>query len=107
MKYVDKKLVLTDCQVIGTLEQFYKNAANEAGYTETEDIMYDCRKILVAPNIQDAVIGAYQGLCPGVSVHDILIYLAISGPKVCEELGMNEVIIQNGFITAKALLNKT
>lgn len=97
--------MLADCQTRETLEKFYKNVTDEAGYTETEDTIYDCRKILVAPNIQNAIIGAYQELYPEVSVQDILIHLTVSGPKVCEGFGINEVIIQNGFITVKSAVS--
>lgn len=103
MEYKGRKLILTENQIRETLGKFYKNVANAAGYTETENTMYDCRKILIAPNIQDAIISTYQEAYPKASVQDILIHLLISGPKVCEGLGINEVIIQNGYITVKSV----
>lgn len=47
-----------------TLSEFYRCMAEEAGHEETEDTVYDCTKILVAPNVQDAIIQA-SGKIPG------------------------------------------
>ena len=43
-------------QMSHTLSEFYRCVAEEAGHEETEDTVYDCTKILVAPNVQDAII---------------------------------------------------
>lgn len=71
------------------------------GYTETEDTMYDCTKIFVAPNVQNAIIRYYETKFPEVSREQIITLLLISGPKVNANLKENEVVIQKGFVSEK------
>lgn len=55
-----RSVILTEKQMGHTLADFYRCVAKEAGHEETEETMYDCTKILVAPDVQDAIIQAYQ-----------------------------------------------
>lgn len=84
-----------------TLSDFYRCVADEAGHEETEDTMYNCTRILVAPDVQDAIIQAYQMKWPDVPMNTIIIRLAISGLKVCDNLHCGEVVIQKGFISMR------
>lgn len=97
----EKIITLAEKQMIHTLSEFYRCVSEEAGHEETEDTVYDCTKILVAPNVQDAIIQAYQERWPEAPMDAIIIRLAISGPKVCGSLHCGQVMIQDGFISMK------
>ena len=84
-----------------TLCDFYRTAAEILGYEENETTMYDCTRILVAAHVQDAIIASYKAACPKVTMEQIIMHLAMSGPKVAEDLGENEVVLQEGFIFMK------
>ncbi len=92
---------LTDGQAKQTLGSFYRSVAQLAGHEETDDTMYNCCKILVSADVQDAIIQAYQDDIPDVSMESIIAMLAMGGPKMNAELGRNEVRIQPGFISTK------
>ena len=94
----EKTVVLTEEQIERTLGDFYRCVAGLVGYEETEDTMYDCTKILVASNVRDAIIRAYQAICPNAPLDAILCTLTMSGPKVSSSLGCGEVAVQTGFI---------
>lgn len=95
-------IFLTDEQAKQTLEDFYRSVAKLAGHEEKEDTLYDCCRILVSANVQDAIIQAYQEKHPDAAGTNIIMLLAVSGPKVDADLGHNEVKIQPGFIRLKA-----
>lgn len=97
----ETSVFLTDGQAKQTLGGFYRSVAQLAGHEETDDTMYDCCKILVSGNVQEAIIQAYQDEIPGVRMESIISLLAIGGPKMNAELGQNEVRIQLGFIRTK------
>ena len=93
----EKSIFLSEEQMTQTLCNFYRTAAEMLGYEENEKTMYDCTRILVAVNVQDAIIASYKAVCPKVTMEQIIIHLAISGPKVAEDLKENEVVLQEGF----------
>lgn len=97
----EKSILLSEDQISQTLYNFYRTATEILGYEEDKKTMYDCRRILVAANVQDAIIASYKAVYPKVTEEQILIHLAISGPKVAEDLTENEVVIQEGFISTK------
>ncbi len=97
----ETSVFLTDGQAKQTLGDFYRSVAQMAGHEEREDTMYDCCKILVSANVQEAIIQAYQEENPGIKMESIIALLAIGGPKMNAELGQNEVKIQPGFIRTK------
>lgn len=98
---METSVFLTGGQEKQTLGDFYRSVAQLVGHEETDDTMYDCCKILVSANVQDAIIQAYQNEIPGVRMESIITLLAIGGPKMNAELGQNEVRIQPGFISTK------
>jgi len=97
----EKSIFLSEEQMTQTLCNFYRTAAEMLGYEENEKTMYDCTRILVAVNVQDAIIASYKAACPKVTTEQIIIHLAISGPKVAEDLKENEVVLQEGFVFTK------
>lgn len=91
-----------------TLLPFYVYVAECMGYKDETVEIYDCRKILVAENVQDAIIEAYREKCPNEYAEypmdvdqEIMKTLAICGPKMSEELLDNQVKVEDGFITFK------
>lgn len=76
------------------------------GYTNTSQLRYDCTKINVAANIQDGFYTYYadkaRETTPDISDNDtkigITMLLAMSGPKVDNNLKANEVEVFDGFI---------
>lgn len=86
--------------------ELYEAVAKEMGYASTKDIQFDCRKINVAKNIQDGFYAYYteldKAIDPSASETDIqaviTMLLAISGPKVDEDLANDKVEVFDGFI---------
>lgn len=97
----EKSVFLSEGQMTQTLCNFYRTAAELLGCEENEDTMYDCTRILVSAKVQDAIIASYKAICPEAAMEQIIILLAISGPKVAEDLGEDEVVLQEGFVIAK------
>lgn len=89
-----------------SLIEFYDMVAREIGYTDIDNLEYDCRKINIAANIQDKFYAFYTDVAKRndktLSDNDIKVgttmLLAMSGPKVDETLKANEVEIFEGFI---------
>ena len=100
-KDTDRHVVLSEEQMAQTLDCFYQTVAETAGYMETEDTLYDCRRILIAPNVRDAIIRYYETAFMGATREQICTLLVMSGPKVDAKLKENEVVIQSGFIGTK------
>lgn len=91
-----------------TLLPFYVYVAECMGYKGEDVEIYDCRNIWVSKNIQDAIIDAYREKFPNEYAKypfdfncEIIKILAISGPKMSEELLDNQVKVEAGFITFK------
>lgn len=91
-----------------TLAPFYVYVAECMGYEDESIEIYDCRKIWVAKNVQDAIIEAYREICPDEYAKypipvdcEIMRILAIGGPKMGEMLLDNQVKVEAGFITFK------
>ena len=97
----DRHVMLSEEEMMQSLPRFYRAVAEAAGYTETEDTMYDCTRILVASNVQDAIIRYYETTSPELSREQVITLLLLSGPKVGAELKENEVVIQERFISEK------
>jgi hypothetical protein len=86
-----------------SIVELYEAVAKEMGYTNTKELQFDCRKINVAHNIQDGFYAHYTASAdPDISENDlqmaITVTLAISGPKVDENLADDEVEVFDGFI---------
>ena len=93
----------TGCDLV----KFYDRGAKTMGYSKVNNLKYDCRKINIAPNIQENFFARYKEIIlakqPVMSESDInaniTILLAMSGPKVDASLKANEVEVFDGFIT--------
>ena len=109
------KLKLNITEPCGLLE-LYELAAREYIHNifngavkavDFSEYKFDCRKIDVANNIQDMFYEYYTNLAKGennsLTDNDIRIgitmLLAMSGPKVNEDLADNEVEIFDGFLS--------
>ena len=97
----DRRMMLSEEKMEQPLPCFYRAVAEAAGYKETENTMYDCTRILVASNVQDAIIKYYETASPRLSREQIITLLLLSAPKVGAELKENEVVIQTGIISQK------
>ena len=91
-----------------TLLPFYAYVGECLGYRDSEVENYDCRKIWVAKNILDAIIEAYQNKVPveyarnpELVDQEIMMTLAMAGPKTDYGLEDNYVRIEPGFVTLK------
>lgn len=82
----------------------YDAVAMVMGYSNINNLEYDCRKINIASNIQDGIYERYMELGRAQNMAecdvriDITMLLAVSGPKVNENLADNEVEVFDGFI---------
>lgn len=99
--WTQKSIFLSEEQMTQTLCNFYRTVAEMLGYEENEKTLYDCTRILVADNVQDAIIASYKAACSKVTTEQIITHLAIFGPKVAEDLKENEVVLQEGFVSTK------
>lgn len=87
-----------------SITELYDAIAMEMGHQNVHKLEYDCRKVNIAKNIQDGIYDKYIELskeekCSEQDVRlGITMLLAISGPKVDEDLEDNEVEIFDGFI---------
>ena len=104
------KLTLTPCDFAEGLMKTYENAARKSGYPITEQTMYDCRKLDVAKNVQDAWISFYHDdaldRSPDLAESDVnqkvMSLLLNYGAKVSPLLSDNEVLIHPGFASEAA-----
>lgn len=84
------------------LPEFYDVIAEKLGYSDTSELQYDCRKINVAPNIQDSFFVQYREAYPDLSESDLNVHvgmlLVCSGPKMDATLKENEVEVFDGFV---------
>lgn len=98
----DTSCIVTIANPKTHLVAFYDAVAREMGFTNPEDLHYDCRKINVAANIQDAFFEFYRETNPDLSAQDVnmgtAMLLMCSGPKVDENLADNQVEVFEGFI---------
>lgn len=97
-------LTLNDSEIENKgVVEFYDSVALHLGYVDIGNLQYDCRKINVALNIQDAIFAAYESsfhepLSKDQAQEEIGMRWVISGPKTKESLANNEIEIQEGFI---------
>ena len=88
------------------LVELYEAVASEMGYLIPDKLHYDCREINVSKEIQDGFYAHYLELIkanePSMPESEarcqITMLLAMSGPKVDENLKANEVEVFEGFI---------
>lgn len=88
------------------LVELYQAVAKEMGHPNPDEVMFDCRNINVAKNIQDGFYAHYREVIreadPNTSDDEarvqITMTLAISGPKVDKNLADDEVEVFDGFI---------
>ena len=87
-----------------SIVELYDTIATEMGCLPTNKHEYDCRKVNIAKNIQDGIYDKYLelGKEQKLSEQDVRVgvtmLLAISGPKVDEDLADDEVEVFDGFI---------
>ena len=86
--------------------ELFDSVAREMGCKNASELNYDCRHINVAKNIQDMFYEFYTQLAreadntiPDSDIKvGITMLLAMTGPKVDEDLADNEVEVFEGFI---------
>ena len=88
------------------LTDLYDAVAKQIGYDDTSELEYDCTKINVSLDVQDAFYEFYAAIAreanPDVTEQEAstatTVLLAVSGPKVDIHLNANEVEVFDGFI---------
>ena len=104
------KMTLTRSDFAEGLVSTYENIARKDGYPVTDNTTYDCSKLDVADNIQDAWISFYRNLAtsehPPLSENEIMqsimALLLNCGAKVSPMLADNEVLVHPGFASEAA-----
>ena len=99
------KMTLEQSDFTEGLVSTYENIARKDGYPVTDHTIYDCRKVDVAANIQDAWIRYYHDQAisehPGIPEPDISRHISAlllsCGAKVDRTLSDNEVLVHPGF----------
>ena len=105
-----KTLSLAPCDFAEGLLKTYENAARKSGYRVTDRTTYDCRKLDVAGNIQDAWISYYRegalagspGLSEGDINQQVMALLLNYGAKVNTALSDNEIQVYPSFASEAA-----
>ena len=88
-----------------SITELYDAIATTMGYSNVDELEYNCCKVNIAKNIQDGIYDKYLelGKEEKLSEQDIRVgvtmLLAVSGPKVDENLADNEVEVLDGFIS--------
>lgn len=86
------------------ITELYDAVAMAMGYGDVSNLLYDCREINIAQNIQDGIYEKYMDAAREDQMTEsdarvgITMLLAISGPKVDENLADDEVEVFDGFI---------
>lgn len=88
----------------------YTNIARKSGYPVTQNTVYDCRKLDIANNIQEAWISFYHDLAitkdplmSEMDIHQSIMMLLLNlGAKVNHSLHDNEVAIMPGFASEES-----
>lgn len=87
-----------------SIVELYDAIATEMGCQNVNELEYDCRQVNIAQNIQNGIyekyieLGHEQKLSEQDVRAGITMLLAISGPKVDENLADDEVEVFDGFI---------
>lgn len=97
MEPAETIIVLTpeEVETSGAFEHFYELAARAINYNVTPNTTYDCRRIRVAQNIQDAWYRYYKNR--GFDATQVTMNLCLAGAKVDADLADYEVAIETGF----------
>lgn len=90
------KLTKTELESVGAFTSFYMLVAKKLGITDSPRTRFNCAKICVAQNIQDAWFVHYTSR--GFSPAQIAMQLCISSAKVDKTLRDFEVAVEDGFI---------
>ena len=64
-----------------SIPNFYKDIARYVGIVITDDTTYDCVHINISPEIQEEWIAGYKKRYPYGDIADLMMVLAIAGPK--------------------------
>lgn len=86
------------------IPELYDVIATTMGHRNVNELEYDCRKVNISKNIQDGIYDKYLALGKeqNLSEQDVRIgvtmLLAVSGPKVDDDLADDEVEVFDGFI---------
>ena len=86
------------------LIDLYDTISTTMGYRNRNELEYDCRKVNIAKNIQDGIYDKFLELGREQKLSDqdvrvgVTMLLAVSGPKVDENLADDEVEVFDGFI---------
>lgn len=87
------------------LSDFYILVAEKIGFADDNTVMYDCRKINIAPNLQEILYAAYRSKHWDIYHRDpedfdfqVTMLMANSGPKVDHKLKSNQAEVFDGYI---------
>lgn len=75
---------------------FYDEVAKKLGYSDTENLNYDCKKIRCSEKIQGLILDYYKQ--QGVADYESGMYWVCYGPKANEDWHGFEVEVEEGFI---------
>lgn len=77
--------------------KFYDAVALELGYKNTDNLNYDCTKILVSSKIQEVILNYYKDVECQDADYTGMIWVAY-GPKAIAEWDGYKVQVEDGFI---------
>lgn len=79
-----------------SITEFYEYVARKANLTVEGDYTFDCRKINVSKDIQEALFKTME--VNGNSQETICMIWCVYGPKAYEEFPNNTVEVLDGFV---------
>lgn len=90
------KELQVEIEVMG-LPEFYDEVARKLGYTNTDDLKFDCTKIDVSDKIQDAIMSYYREI-KHAGIEEIAMIWCNWGPKAHEDWHDWKVQVEDGFV---------
>lgn len=79
------------------LADFYDEVARKLGYTNTDNLKFDCSKIDVSEKIQDAIMSYYRDI-KHAGIEEIAMIWLNWGPKAHEDWYDWKVQVEDGFV---------
>lgn len=96
-KEVEENMFVNKDRSPAFYEFISKRFAN--GYDNIINI--DCTKVLVATNITETWFQKIPEILPQFGKNDVAMALLMSGPKSCDDIPNNTVILEEGCLTVK------
>ncbi len=98
MEEKQRRYRLSEQDCFCSLPDFYRNVISKMGLTETDDTMYDCRKICITKEAQEKLMSYYTEV-EEYTKFDISALILCYGPKAnLEDENKFACAVEEGFV---------